>query len=62
MLLSCLRGSNEKAYKLVHRKHRKLGALTDGPDAVFEEIKNRRMKFTETPVEKQMRVLAEYEA
>eukprot|EP00969_Alexandrium_andersonii_P249360 11020657-Alexandrium_andersonii.AAC.1 len=61
-LLSCLWGPKEKVYKLVYKKHRKLGTVTDDPDQVFAEIKSRHMKFTATPVEKQMRVLAEYEA
>ena len=51
-LLSCLGGSKENVYKLVHRKHWKLGTLTEDPDAVFQEIKNRRVKFTESPMGK----------
>ena len=61
-LLSCLRGSKEKVYKLVYRKHRKLGTVGDDPDKVFEEIKSRLMKFVETPMEKQMRLMGEWDA
>ena len=61
-LASCLRGSKEKIYKLVYRKHRKLGTLDEVPDKVFEEIKSRHMKFIETPMEKQMRLTSEWDA
>jgi hypothetical protein len=60
--LSCLRGSKEKIYKLIYKKHRKLGTLESDPDAVFEEIRDRHMKFVETPMERQMRVLGEWDA
>eukprot|EP00969_Alexandrium_andersonii_P063902 2814923-Alexandrium_andersonii.AAC.1 len=53
--LSCLRGPKEKVHKLVYKKHWELGTVTDGPDQVFAENKSRHMKFTETPMEKQMR-------
>merc|ERR1712026_449271 len=34
-LLSCLRGSKEKVYKLAYKKHRKLGTVSTDPDKVF---------------------------
>ena len=61
-LVSCLRGSKEKIYKLIYRKHRRLGTVDEDPDEVFAEIRARHMKFTETPMERQMRVLGEFEA
>ena len=60
-LVSCLRGSKEKIYRLVYKKHRKLGTVEEDPDKVFEEIRNRHMKFVETPMEKQMRLTNEWD-
>ena len=57
-----MRGSTEKIYKIAYKKHRKLGTVTEDPDQVFEEIRARHMKFSETPMEKQMRVSAEWDA
>ena len=61
-LVSCLRGSKEKIYKLIYRKHRRLGTVDEDPEEVFQEIRARHMKFTETPMERQMRVLGEFDA
>ena len=61
-LASCLRGSKEKIYKLIYMKARKLGTLETDPDAVYDDIRARHMQFTETQMEKQMRVMAEWEA
>ncbi len=60
-LASCLRGSKEKIYKLIYKTHRRLGTIEEDPDQVFEEIKARHMNFVETPMERQMRVLAEFD-
>ena len=35
-LLSCFKGSKVKIYKLIYKKHRKLGTLMSDPDGVFE--------------------------
>ena len=60
-LVSCLRGSKEKIYRIVYKKHRKLGTVAKDPDAVFAEIRERHMRFIETPMERQMRVLGEWD-
>ena len=57
-----MRGSKEKVYKLIYRKHRRLGTVEEDPDEVFAEIRARPMKFTETPMERQVRVLGEFDA
>ncbi len=61
-LVSCLRGSKEKIYRIVYKKHRKLGKVEKDPDAVFNEIRERHMRFIETPMERQMRVLGEWDS
>ena len=61
-LLSCLRDSKENIYKLIYKKHRRTGEVEKDSDAVFDEIKQRHMKFVETPMERQMRVLGEWDA
>jgi hypothetical protein len=60
-LVSCLRGSKEKIYRIVYKKHRKLGTVEKDPDVVFAEIRERHMRFIETPMERQMRVLGEWD-
>jgi hypothetical protein len=60
-LVSCLRGSKEKIYRIVYKKHRKLGTVEMDPEAVFAEIRERHMRFIETPMERQMRVLGEWD-
>ena len=49
-LVSCLRGSKEKIYRLIVNKARRSGMLEDDPDAVFQEIRERRVKFVETQI------------
>ena len=58
-LRQCLTGAKEKIYVLLMKKHRKLGTLEKDPDAVYQEIKARHMKFVETDMEREMRVTAE---
>ena len=60
-LVSCLRGSKEKIYRTVYKKHRKLGTIEKDPGAVYAEVRERHMRFIETPMEKQMRVLGEWD-
>ena len=57
-LRQCLDGYKEKIYVLHIKKHRKLGTLEKDPDAVYQEIKSRHMKFVETAMEREMRVTA----
>ena len=59
VLASCLKGSREATYKVLHRKHRLLGDVESDPGMVFSIIKAKLMRFVETPIEKQMRVLSE---
>ena len=61
VLLSCLKGSREKTYKVLHKKHRTLGDVDADPGKVFDIIKARLMRFVESNIEKQMRVLSEWE-
>ena len=60
-LRSCLEGYKEKIYVLHVKKHRKLGTLERDPDAVYQEIKSRHMKFVESNMEREMRVTAEWD-
>jgi hypothetical protein len=62
VLLSCLRGSREKVYRVIHKRCRASGLLASNPEEVFSLIKERLMRFVETPMEKPMRVLQEWEA
>ena len=61
-LSTCLKGTKEKIYKLLVEKHRKLGNLEHDPDMVFGVIRTRLMKFSESDLERQMRVEGEWEA
>ena len=54
-LEQCLEGHKKKIYKMVVQTHRRAQTYTQDPDAVFEEIKDRHMKFAETKLERQMR-------
>ena len=60
-LVSCLRGSKEKIYRTVYKKHRKLGTVDKDPLLVYNEVRDRHMRFIETPMERQMRVLGEWD-
>ena len=55
-LSTCLKGTKEKIYKLLVDKHRKLGVLDRDPDKVFDVIRTRLMQFSESDLERQMRV------
>ncbi len=46
---------------MICRKHRHLVPVSEDPDAVFQEIAVRRVKFVEAPMEWQMRVLGEFD-
>ena len=58
VLLSCLRGTREKTYRVIHKLNRANGRVASDPRGVFEDIKARLMRFVETSVEKQSRILA----
>ena len=60
-LSTCLKGTKEKVYKLIVDKHRKLGSLERDPDKVFEVVRTRLMKFSESDLERQMRVKGEWD-
>ena len=60
-LRQCLEGYKEKIYVLHIKKHRKLGTLEKDPDAVYQEIKSRHMKFVESNMEREMRVTAAWD-
>ena len=60
-LATCLKGTKEKIYKLLVDKHRKLGSLERDPDKVFEVVRTRLMKFSESDLERQMRVKGEWD-
>ena len=61
-LATCLKGTKEKIYKFQVVKFRKLGTLDSDPDGVFESIRARLMRFSESALERQMRVKAEWES
>ena len=61
VLSSCLKGSREKTYKVLHKKHRLLGDVEANPGMVFNIIKTKLLRFIETPLEKQMRVINEWD-
>ena len=61
VLASCLKCSREKTYKVLRKKHRLLGDVESDPGMVFEVIKAKLMRFVEGNMEKQMRVLNEWE-
>lgn len=60
-LQSCLRGTKEKIHRLACMKHKVSGVVEEDPDRVFEEIKQRHMRFIETLMEKQTRVSTEWD-
>ena len=60
-LSTCLKGTKEKVYKLLVDKHRKLGALERDPDKVFDAVRTRLMRFSESDLERQMRVKGEWD-
>ena len=60
-LSTCLKGTKEKIYKLLVAKHRKLGTLERDPDKVFGVIRTRLMRFSESDLERQMRVKGEWD-
>merc|ERR1712122_76535 len=59
--IPCLQGTKLKIYKLLNEKHRKLGLLDKEPDQVFSVIKARLMRFSESDLERQMRVKGEWD-
>ena len=61
VLASCLKGSREKTYKMLRKKHRLLGDVEADPGMVFGVIKAKLMRFVEGTQEKQMRELKEWE-
>ena len=61
VLLSCLRGTREKTYRVIHKLNRRNGRVENDPGGVFEDIKSRLMRFVETAMEKQARILAAWE-
>ena len=61
MLALCLKGSRQKTYENLFRKHRSLGDVESDPGNVFEIIKAKLLRFSESTMEKQMRVLSEWE-
>ena len=61
VLASCLKGSREKTYQVLHKKHRLLGEVDSDPGKVLGIIRAKLMRFVEGSMEKQMRVLAEWD-
>ena len=61
VLALCLKGSRQKTYENLFRKHRALGEVETEPGKVFDIIKAKLLRFSETTMEKQMRVLSEWE-
>ena len=51
-----LKGAKLKTYDVAIKKARKLGYHDNDPDRVFQEIKDRLMRFSETPLQRQLRV------
>ncbi len=62
ILLSCLKGAREKVYKVIYKLRQADGKVASDPEAVFGEIKKRLLRFRESEMEKQTRVLSEWEA
>ena len=60
-LATCLKGTKEKIYKLLVDKHRKLGTLEKDPDKVFDVVRTRLMRFSESDLERQMRAKGEWD-
>ena len=61
VLASCLKGSRAKTYQVLHKKHRLLGEVDSDPGKVLSIIRAKLMRFVEGSMEKQMRVLAEWD-
>ena len=61
VLLSCLRGTREQTYRVIHKLNRANGRVEKDPGGVFADIKVRLMRFIETTVEKQSRILAAWD-
>ena len=61
VLLSCLRGTREQTYRVLHKLNRANGRNEADPGGVFLDIKARLMRFVETQVEKQSRILASWD-
>ena len=61
VLALCLKRSRQKTYENLFRKHRSLGDVESDPGKVFEIIKAKLLRFSESTMEKQMRVLSEWE-
>ena len=51
-----LEGFKTKKYENLIKKHRALGEVENDPGKVFNVIKAKLMRFSETPMEKQMRI------
>ena len=56
-----MKGSRERTYQNLLKRHRALGDVENDPGKVFDVIKAKLMRFVETPTEKQMRVLSEWD-
>ena len=61
VLSACLKGPRQKTYENLIKKHRAIGEVESDPGKVFDIVKAKLMRFSETPMEKQMRVLSEWE-
>ena len=60
VLSGCLRGSRLKTYENMIKRHRAIGEVESSPGKVFDVIRAKLMRFAETTIEKQMRVLSEW--
>ena len=56
-----MKGSREKTYQNLIKKHRAAGDVESDPSKVYDAIKAKLTRFAESPMEKQMRVLSEWD-
>ena len=61
-LINCLKGNRAKTYRVAYKQARKRGEMQKDPMAVYVNIKEKLMRFVETPMEKETRILAEWDA
>ena len=56
----CLKGTRKPVYENVLKAHEHDGLQESRPELVYQEIKDGLMRFTEAPMEKAVRVRAEW--
>ena len=60
-LINCLRGNRAKTYRVSYKFARRAGEVKKDPQKVYEMIKDKLMRFVETIMEKETRVLTEWD-